>query len=579
MINLLTDSFFGSMFKEPESSPERAIDKVERTAASSRSAIRRERTTRDADTENSRRSGERIAYYVPGGRHTATTDLLSQARPRNRTNTQSENRDAPDLASGVWGSMFEAARHGDEQGIRNAVRMQVDEELRLSPSAHTQHPTQSATTSRRQRARPGAAWLSGSYYAAHLSALNEQSVEEQALLARPYMPSPPYSFSDNTATGLRPRGTDGNIIAAEPTPGFAPAQGEYRDNREREPAIHSSAPRHHTPPGESSWTASYPPLRRVSHFSPRPAPNIFSLAENSRLGGRRHSVSSSSEVEHDTWETLLTTMEPDTHLPSSDSSFTSATASQSTIRPQNTSVSQNTSFASATTATPPNPTNAGEPEMDLEIGSTQYEGLSGESRGSMRSMLDIIRNARQIRNSNPLRDIAEFLRPQRNERPSLASRRQTARQYLTIAELRQQDDENRILSNYLTTLREMDELRATANIRARRIGNTNMTARQRAHQYTSDNPNRTGNINNENVNRQPRFAQDLLRTMEHQTRQIARELQDMQETETPPASGPEQQSRAASPVSTAMAEEMENVQRAIQRARTTDFSASYRDAA
>jgi hypothetical protein len=588
-----TNSVFDSMFKEPgDSSPERVIAKVERTAASSRSAIRRERTIRDTDIETSRHSGDRNENHVRSGSPAGgrATDLLFQARPRTQVIVgQTGGRDVSHPTPELWGSMFEAARRRDHRGIRNAVRMQFDDELRQSSLSQTrQRPSQSMTTTTRQRARVRTPWVNQSILT-RPSASTEPLVspEEQVLLARPYMPSPPYSFSDNTATGLRPRGTDGNITTADLTPGFAPARGVLRDNRGRESAVPSNPPRHHTPPGESSWTASYPPLRRVSHFSPRHEPNLFSQAGNGGLGDRRRSISSSSEAEHDPWETLLTTMEPDTHLPSTDSSFTSGTASQSTIRPQNTSVSRDTSFASATTATQRflsrptsptsrNPANAGERDMDLDIDSTQYEGLSEESRGSMRTMLDIIQNARQFRANSPVGDVNEFLRPQPNERFSLANRRQRAREYMTVAELCHQDDENRILSTHLAALREMDELRTTTNIRPRRMANTNMTTWQRAHHHTSDVFNPTENVNDENDNRQPRLAQDLLRTMEQQTRQIARELENMQENEPTPTNGPVLQSRALSPDSTTTSEEMENVQHASQRvASTADLRTVY----
>jgi hypothetical protein len=569
------------MFKEPgDSSPERVIAKVERAAASSRSAIRRERTVRDTDTETSRQLGDRNENHVRSGNAggARTTDLLSQARPRTQAIVgHAVGRGTSHPTPELWSSMFEAVRRRDQRVMRNAVRMQVDEELRQTPLSQTQRPGQStATTTTRHRARGRTPWVTQTLR--RPSASTEPSVEEQALLARPYMPSPPYSFSDNTATGLHPRGTDGNIIAAELTPGFAPARGVHRDNNGRDSAIHSSAPRHHTPPGESSWTASYPPLRRVSHFSPRREPNSFTLTENSGLGGlgdRRRSISSSSESGNDTWETLLATMEPDTHLPSTDSSFTSGAASQSTTRPQNTSVSRDTSFTSATTATQRflsrptsptsrNPINAGERDMDLEIDSTQYEGLSEESRGSMRIMLGIIQNARQFRTNNPTGDVNEFLRPQPNERPSLASRRRRVREYMSVAELCHQDDENRILSTHLAALREMDELRTTTTIRARRIASPNMATWQRTHQHTPHIFNPSENANNENDDRQPRLAQDLLRTMEQQTRQIARELENMQENEPTPTNRREQQSRASSPESTTTSDEMENVQHTSQ---------------
>ena len=527
------------MFREPgEGSPQKVAEKAERAAASSRSAIRRERTIRD--TGRLHRFGERNENEVPNG---AATVLSSGTRPRNRVRMRQDHGTEQQIQSRAmrrWGPILDAARLGDEGGVHDAIRRSVDEELRGDGLQHqrsgrgTRAPRSPRTSALRFEVAPTSRSL----------ASPERSVEEQALLARPYMPSPPYSFSDNSAAGLRLRATEGTtgFVPAEPTPGFAPARGVHRDNEEHEPATSGSAPRHHTPPGESSWTASYPPLRRVSHLSPRLESDRFSLSGSGGLRDRRRSVSSSSSGSgQDTWETLLTTMEPDAQLPSTDSSFTSATASQSTRQSRQASQSHNTSFASATTPTeravsrttsPSWPYSTSYGNMDLDIRSTQYDCLSMESRGSMRTMLDIIADARQARASNPARELDQLLGPQSDENRMLTLRREQAERIREREERNIVLDENRILAHHFTTLRTMDELRASNNARARGMARTEIPSWQRQHEANS----LSNNNNNVNINRQPRVAHDLLRTIEHQTQQIA---QDMQETETTPASRPD----------------------------------------
>ncbi len=582
------------MFKEPvESSTQKVADNAERTAASSRSAIRRERTIRD--TSRLHRPDFRNENEVSNG---AATGLSSGSRPRTRIRVRQDRGTEQQIQSRAmrrWGPILDAARRGDEGGVHNAIRRSVDQELRGGGLQHQRSgweprvPRSPRTSALRFEVAPASRSL----------ASPERSAEEQALLARPYMPSPPYSFSDNSATGLRLRATEGTtgFVPAEPTPGFAPARGVYRDNEEHgSAATSSSAPRHHTPPGESSWTASYPPLRRVSHFSPRPESDRLSLSSSGGLGDRRRSVSSSSsDPGQDTWETLLTTMEPDAQLPSTDSSFTSATASQSTRQSRQASQSQNTSFASTTTpteraisrsASPSWPFSTSYGNMDLDIRSTQYDSLTMESRGSMRTMLDIIADARQVRASNPIGELAQFLGPRSDEYRMLTAHREQAERIRARDEHNIVLDENRVLAHHFTTLRAMDELRASNNARARGIGRAEIPSWQRQHEANST----SSNNNNINVNRQPRVAHDLLRTIEHQTQQIA---QDMQETGTVPASrgsaqaaedfprlgslGPHTQTEPEMPDTTAEPEnDLESMHRLIQRiARREDIPSEW----
>ena len=135
---------------------------------------------------------------------------------------------------------------------------------------------------------------------------------------RAQIPSPPYS-------------SNGSSLPAPPslrrtpplTVGFAPAFPISSHGGSRIPTPPSGdhadrleASRIPTPPGQHSLD-SWPPLRRTT-----------ALVHDRALDGE----SSDSDMEGDRWETLLTTIEPDEHLPSANSSFASATASFSTSR-------------------------------------------------------------------------------------------------------------------------------------------------------------------------------------------------------------------------------------------------------
>jgi hypothetical protein len=477
------------MFKEPgESSPKRTAGSIDRAAASSRSTIRRERTIRDFETR--RRFANRNESQNPDG---AAADLLARSRTRTRTRTRVRARPADgteqileenrERGGRRWSTMIDSIRHGEPEVVETTRRRQDGRE-RLRDALQLQ--------SLGQR-NPSPVQIFGSPRSPRAPALrfevDEPLAEEHTLLSRPYMPSPPYSFSDS-AINRRPRGADGpfEIIPADPTPGFAPARGVHHDNEDHERVTNGSAPR-----DLSSLTASYPTMSVLDHISPR---SESYLSRYGGLGDRRRSLSSSpSDAAQDTWETLLTTMEPDAHLPSADSSFTSATASQSTRQSRYSSQTRTTSFPSTATPTerhlsrpssPPFPYfNSNDArEMDLEIQSSQYDCLSRESRASMRTMLDVILHSRRFRAGNPVAGAAEH---------------------------RRRRDENLILSNHFNTLMTMDGIRAPSP--ATGAHPPHDMERPIPHQPTTD-------------AMQPRVALDLLRTLGIQTQQLAEEIED-----------------------------------------------------
>lgn len=494
------------MFKEPEErSPSRTAEKIDRAAASSRSSIRRERTIRGRYTGREFRVTSPII-------HDGFTSRTSPPGSGRRAQLMNERMER---IGRRWSTMTDNVRHIGEDDIESTRRRQAGEELLRDaleyarPGHRMRLMARSPRTSalRFEVARPPRSTASPvpePEPEQESETEPERSAEEQALLARPYMPSPPYSFRDTTSS--RPRGTAGHlgIVPAEPTPGFAPAQGVHRDNEERDSADRSTAPRDYTPPGESSWTASYPPLRRVGHLSPRPESRV---SRYGGLGDRRRSVSSSSSGgEHDAWETLLTTMEPDAHLPSADSSFTSASASNSTRQSRHSSQTRTTSFATTTTPTehessrPTSPlfpyfARPDAPQMDLDIQNPQYSCLSEESRERMRTMLSIIRDSRDFRAANP-----------------------TGTSTSAIEQLRRAD-ENTIISNHFDALRTLDDMRsatAAANHFRPRLTVSDGFTTTSTSTYPTFLPREA---------LEQRMAMDLARVMERQSQQVIREIE------------------------------------------------------
>ena len=306
--------------------------------------------------------------------------------------------------SGGWPISTENVRvGGDNVGNADRRMRQAGEELFHDAVRH-QHPGRRMRIPRSPRASaPRFDLVPDSQFSASL----DETAEEQTLLPRPYMPSPPYSFSEHAGSsrpGRRRRQGSPELTSAEPTPDFAPARGTHHEHR-------------------SSRMTSQPTLRRVGRLSPRQEPHLSIYAG---LGDRRRSLSISSsrsssspvteglhEVEQYTWDPLGTTMQPDDHLPSTESSFTSATASQSTQhsrppsrRPSRTYTSTSNNDTARELSRPSRPDSLRSfvvsaedfMRMELDILNPQYDCLSWANRVSMGRLISVIQHSRHHRN-------------------------------------------------------------------------------------------------------------------------------------------------------------------------------------
>lgn len=165
--------------------------------------------------------------------------------------------------------------------------------------------------------------------------------------------SPPWSTSD--ALNRSSSGEDAsNRQTSENLPftlRFAPAFAYHSEI--------SSQPHADAPSGEDASGPQIRFLRRVGHRSVSEAnQNAASRRPTiDGLGDRQRSISPEDDPLNDAWETLLTTITPDVHQPSADSSFTSTAASvsssqtrnSSSARSDSTSLTQSTSFGPTTT--------------------------------------------------------------------------------------------------------------------------------------------------------------------------------------------------------------------------------------
>lgn len=153
------------------------------------------------------------------------------------------------------------------------------------------------------------------------------------------MPSPPWSSSDHSNSSAGANGPNANQLPhVSLTPRFAPAY-PFNDQDFGNPSPESMPGTERPSMSEDSLDSSMPLLRRVGHRSVTEANGGHSDARQQSidgLGDRQRSLSPQDDNnENDTWETLLTTITPDEHLPSADSSFTSATASASNALSRN----------------------------------------------------------------------------------------------------------------------------------------------------------------------------------------------------------------------------------------------------
>jgi hypothetical protein len=179
----------------------------------------------------------------------------------------------------------------------------------------------------------------------NLQTAAEQYLMQSRLHSR--MLSPPYTGGDRSTRPSPPNQEFGSSIDPRSlTPRFAPAYGlEEPDRRARLSPPDSLSPRRQFRLSEDISVAQS--LRRMGNRSisnnNRP-PSRHARLSFDGLGDQDRSFS----PDEDSWENLLTTIAPDEHLPSTDSSFTSAAATSFTSQPGSSATTQITAPTSVT---------------------------------------------------------------------------------------------------------------------------------------------------------------------------------------------------------------------------------------
>ena len=151
------------------------------------------------------------------------------------------------------------------------------------------------------------------------------SEEDQSPVTE-YMPTPPYTSGD-ASSGSSPPDPTVPVATASLTPRFAPA---HRFDDTDEISFREFVATRGLDLPRSVDLDELPPLRRIGRRStrePSRAGGEATADDIDGLGDRRRSFS----PEEDSWENFVTTITPDERLPSVHSSFTSATASASSL--------------------------------------------------------------------------------------------------------------------------------------------------------------------------------------------------------------------------------------------------------
>ena len=291
--------------------------KLERAAAHGRSPIRREHTSR------------------PNREHLSSAGLENIIRHRSEAARQARARHErlADVESEMRIRMLEAELIRLRRLRGRSGQLPSDDEVRARVNRHVEAALHEM---------PSAPVANDVFLTSHENeSTNQYSTADGATLPRPARESnlrfelgasrysrPPRSYMPSPPQSLEGRPVDGPLDTWETTPplsqDFAPARAaraamDPESTATPAPAmVREDTQSLETPPPET-YEASFHPLRRVAHMSPRPLPR----STIDGLGDRRRSPSPISEAHDDVWRRLLTDMDNNDLGPISSSTTTS----------------------------------------------------------------------------------------------------------------------------------------------------------------------------------------------------------------------------------------------------------------
>lgn len=261
------------MFREPTEAPKSSA--VKDPSAAARSAIRRQASVRGRPGSRFRPSAYGAPYRSPFPRSIADEIEREVDGLGFRMRSPLSHSNAVDESASIIAALTDPARRVAGQRTLNDV------DTHRHPDRHLRRPRDTELHDYRDRSASG----EGSGGLQHAEFL-------------PFTPrfAPAIAFH--------------STISAHPPPAYA---------------VRSSASRLDIPGDDPG--SHIPLLRRVGQRSVNEARRTNREPVVDGLGDRQRSLSPDDDPGHDAWETLLTTITPDTNLPSADSSFTSASVS------------------------------------------------------------------------------------------------------------------------------------------------------------------------------------------------------------------------------------------------------------
>lgn len=316
------------MYRDPDIIESKPTTKTD-SSAPARSTIRRQRTVRYNPHLRDHPSSSRSHVYS-----------RTRAADRGRSLLEALDRGDSSVVSTRFSTEndFEIEAEADLAHAEASLRRRLESGRALLRDALSyERPSRRLRVNRdapsvNNMAPPVPALQESRHHASRSDSIHHRGLNSVPLVRREgqpdmpeYMPTPPHSSGDTLSRSSPQRSTQ-SFGAASVTPRFAPA---HRFDNTGEITFQEYLARHRIHNVRDPDIDDHS-LRRVRrHGSPAIQPSGRDSPQDDLdgLGDRRRSFS----PENDSWETLLTTMTPDERLPSTHSSFTSATASASSL--------------------------------------------------------------------------------------------------------------------------------------------------------------------------------------------------------------------------------------------------------
>lgn len=397
------------MYRDPdEVKDEDTVVKVERAAALRRSTIRRPSSTVQP---------RRYAHpHLPPGRQLA--DLITERQRPHRSPFVDANDEIQHLEAELEQFRHRILTHTRRDNSRGLAAVAPQDVVIHTPNASgmvNQLPRESALrfeVGPRGPARSGA------------TSPRRHRISRDSWVNRRTLPSPPHSIESSGRVRESTRGQanvpDGPLNADDGyTQDFAPARGPYSEtpqpsegmnrpivehgSENPEPQQRSTQTSADTPPPET-WEASYPPLRRVGHLSPRPTSSYNGLDNRRRSVSPRSLVSpTESIVNEDHWETLLTTINDDALL--HQSSFDST---RSNSEPDSSRSTQTTATSFGEIGSVDDTCDLDLPQGITEADVREIRERNRENRNQVHPAMSVERQLREAISNTPGGEMAMF---------------------------------------------------------------------------------------------------------------------------------------------------------------------------